>query len=62
MSGETVFFKIRALREPCGLERHGALSTEGCFGRVFRPILNEPSGAPGLHALLNCFGINFRFD
>ena len=21
-----------------------------------------PSGAPGLHALLNYFGINFRFD
>ena len=21
-----------------------------------------PSGAPGLHALLNDFGINFRFD
>ena len=23
---------------------------------------SEPSGAPGLHALLNYFGINFRFD
>ena len=21
-----------------------------------------PSGAPGLHVLLNCFGINFRFE
>ena len=35
--------------------------------RFWMAILNRfsmilPSGAPGLHALLNYFGINFRFD
>ena len=35
------------------------------FGLNFRfPLLLSelPSGAPGLHALLNYFGINFRFE
>ena len=51
-----------AMHDQAPLPIAAALSAERCMDTTLGHQRPLPSGARGLHALLNYFGISFRFD